>query len=136
MANFVYTKAKEALLNGQINVTSFNYKVILINKSNYTVNQSTDEFVSNIPSLAIRSVSGNLSNVMNNGGVLSADDITIDHDGSSFDAIVCYQVGTNDANSRLFFYIDVSPGLPYGGSNSGGPVTIFWSDSISKILSL
>jgi hypothetical protein len=42
MANFVYAKAKQALLNGQINVSASNYKVALLNSNNYTPNTATD----------------------------------------------------------------------------------------------
>jgi len=53
MANFVYKKAKEALLNGQINVLSDQLKVLLLKKPDYTPNQDIDQHVSDIPANAI-----------------------------------------------------------------------------------
>lgn len=136
MANGVYTKAKQSLLNGEINTSSSNYKVLLLDKDLYTVNLLTDQYLSDIPSNAIKGTSNNLSNVTNTNGILDADDISISHDGSSFNAMAMYQVGSSNANSRLIMYIDNSDGLPFEGSNSSITITIFWSDTVNKILSL
>jgi hypothetical protein len=136
MANAVYTKAKESLLKGQINTTASNYKVLLIDSNEYTVNISSDQFVSDIPSNAIKATSGNLSNITSTNGILNADDIVIDHSGEAFDAIALYQVGSSNSDSRLILYIDNSEGLPFEGTNSNISITIFWSDTVSKILSL
>jgi hypothetical protein len=136
MANFVYTKAKESLLRGEINASSSNYRVALINAGNYTPNISSDQYFSQIPSNAVVAVSGNVQNITSSNGILDGDDVTISHDGTAFDSIVLYQVGSSNSNSRLFFYIDNSPGLPFEGSNSSLSVTITWSDTASKILAL
>jgi hypothetical protein len=136
MANAVYTKAKQSLLNGEINTSSSNYKILLLDKNFYTVNFSTDQYVSDIPSSAIKGISNNLSNVTSTNGIFDADDIPIDHDGSIFNAMVIYQVGSSNSNSRLIMYIDDSDGLPFEGSNSSIPITIFWSNTANKILSL
>lgn len=63
MANFVYTKAKESLLKGEINTNSSNYKVALIDSGNYTPNVSTDQYFSQIPSNAIVGLSENIENI-------------------------------------------------------------------------
>jgi hypothetical protein len=136
MANLVYGKAKESLLKGEINTASAQYKLLLVDKNYYTINSNSDQFVSDIPSAAIKTRSSNLSGITSTNGVLNADDVSIVHGGGYFDAIVCYQVGSTDANSRLFFYIDSSPGLPYEGSNSSSTITIIWSNTVSRILSL
>lgn len=136
MANFIYKKAKQSLLRGEINSNSSNYKVALINSSYYTPNVSTDEYFSQIPSNAIVGISDNIQNVTSNDGILDGDNVTIAHSGAAFDSFVVYQVGSSNSNSRLFFYIDNSLGLPFEGSNSSLPVTITWSDTASKILAL
>jgi hypothetical protein len=136
MANLVYGKAKTGLLTGLINTSASQYALLLIDKSLYSIDAVNDEFVSNIPESAIKTRSNNISGTTVNNGVLDANDVTIVHGGEYFDAIVCYQVGSTDSNSRLFFYIDSSAGLPYEGSNSGSSITITWSNTISKILSL
>ena len=53
MANFVYKKAKEAFLNGDIDVINDQLKILLLKTSEYTPNQNSDEFVSDIPGKAI-----------------------------------------------------------------------------------
>lgn len=136
MANAVYTKAKESLLKGQINTLASSYKVLLLDTSQYNVNIVNDQYVSDIPSSAIKSRSDSLSNVTSTNGILNADDLSIDHTGESIDALVLYQVGSSDANSRLILYIDDSVGLPFEGTNSNISITIFWSDTVNKILSL
>jgi hypothetical protein len=137
MANFVYKKAKEAFLNGNLNLLSNQLKVLLLNNSEYTPNQDTDEFVSNIPSTAVVKRSEAISSVTTTNGVLDGGDLTIiEYDGSAFDAIAMYQSGTSDSNSRLIFYISDSEGLPFSGLNSVSSITIFWSDSSTKILSI
>jgi hypothetical protein len=136
MANLVYGKAKTGLLTGLINTSASQYALLLVDKSLYSINAVNDEFVSNIPALAIKTRTGNISGITVSNGVLDASDLTVVHDGSDFDAIICYQVGSTDANSRLFFYIDSSAGLPYNGTNSSSSITIIWSNTVSKILSL
>jgi hypothetical protein len=136
MANLVYGKAKTGLLTGLINTSASQYALLLIDKSLYSINAVNDEFVSNIPASAIKTRTGNITGITVSNGVLDGNDVTVVHGGEYFDAIVCYQVGSTDANSRLFFYIDSSTGLPYEGSNSSSSITITWSNTISKILSL
>lgn len=136
MANAVYAKAKQSLLNGEINTQAFNYKLLLVDKSIYNVNLSTDQYLVDIPSSSIKAVSANLSNVTNINGVLNANDVNFSHNGSAFDSLILYQVGTQDSNSRLVIYIDDSTGLPFEGSNSSISITIIWSETVSKILSL
>lgn len=137
MANFIYQKTKQAFLNGGINLSSKELKVLLINSSEYIPNQSLDEYVSDIPASAITARSQAISSVDTNNGILSADNITIlNYSGSAFDAVIMYESDTSDSNSRLISYIDTSSGLPFLGLNSVESVTIFWSEDSTKILSI
>ena len=136
MANFVYGKAKQALLNGQINVLSNSLKILIVDSS-YVPSANSDQYVSNINPSYIKNRSAIIQNIPNTLGVLDADDITIlEHDGAAFKAIVLYENGTSDSNSRLIAYIDTSTGLPFAGVNFSLPITIVWSNDLSKILSL
>jgi len=137
MANFIYKKTKEALLNGDIAVDTNDLKILFVDTTNYTANQNTDEFVSDINSSAIKQRSTALTNKTTTNGTLDADDVyTSEYVGNSFSAIVLYQVGSSDSNSRLICYIDTSDGLPFEGSNSPLAVTINWSNDSNKILSI
>lgn len=136
MANFVYKKAKEAFLNGDIDVINDQLKVLLLKTSEYTANQNTDEFVSQIPANAIVRRSEPITSPSSSNGILDADNVTITgYDGAAFEAIALYQYKPADSNSRLIFYIDTSDGLPYAGLNTVSSVTIFWNDGAGKILS-
>ena len=136
MANFVYKKAKEAILNGQFNFSSNNFKVLLL-KNTYSPNENTDQFISDIQSSDISYRSPEIQNVTNTLGVIDANDLSLTLPANtSFDAIVLYQVGINDSNSRLLFYIEDSDGLPFPGSLEPITVVFNWNNEVSRILSI
>lgn len=137
MSNFIYGKAKESLLKGEISVTTNAVRLLLIDGNQYIPSQNSDQFVSDVPVGAIRDRSGTLQNITTTLGVFDADDITLtEYNGQSFSAVIGYQQGSNDTNSRLIFYVDTATGLPFTGSSSTSPVTIFWDNGINKIISL
>lgn len=137
MANFIYGKAKQAMLNGEINFASNQYRLLLVKTSLYEINQNVDEFVSDIPLESITARSSNISGITNVLGIIDGNDVIIEpYNGGVFEALIFYQVGSTDNNSRLIFYIDNSEGLPYTVTASNVTVTIIWSNSVNKILSL
>ena len=136
MANFIYKKAKESMLSGELNLVTNSLKVAFLDTSFYTPNQNTDEFLSDVPTAAKKYRSSALSNVSNDLGVLDADDLTIIHDGTPFNAIVFYQFGTVDSDSRLIAFIDDSEGLPFSGTADSSAMTLQWNNSLTKIISL
>lgn len=137
MANFVYKKAKENILNGKINFSLDTFKIALIDNSKYSINQNVDEYISDIPVLAIVTRSNSLSNLTNNLGVIDASDIFLSLGANkSFDAIVLYQSNSSDSDSRLIFYIDTAEGIPFSGSLSSTTINFIWSNNSVRILSL
>lgn len=136
MANFVYGKAKESMLSGELDLVTNSVKVAFIDASLYVPNQNQDEFLSDIPDEAKKYRSSALSNVSNTLGVLDADDITIIYDGTPFDAIVFYQYGTSDSDSRLIAFIDDSEGIPFTGTTEPIDIALQWNNSSTKIISL
>jgi hypothetical protein len=136
MANFVYKKAKEAILNGEFNFSSNNFKILFL-KNTYSPNENIHEFVSDIGSSNISYRSPEIQNITNTLGVIDADNLTLSLPANtSFHSIVFYQLGINDSNSRLLFYIDDSDGLPFPGSLQPITVVFNWSNEVSKILSI
>ena len=136
MANFVYKKAKQAILNGQFNFSSNSFRVSFINNS-YTPNENSHEFLSDIPSASIAHTSDNIAGITNTLGVIDAGDFNLTISANTaFNAIVFYKVGSNDADSRLLFYIDNSTGLPFSGSSEVVTVIFNWNNDINKILSI
>ena len=136
MANLIYGKAKEALFNCQINVSSQSLGILLVD-STYTLSQNTHQFVSDISSSAIKGRSTSLQNVQSTLGVLDADDITIvNYPGDAFKAVILYVDTGSDATSRLIAYIDTATGIPFAGINTELNITIVWSNDSTKIISL
>jgi len=137
MANFIYKKTKQSIMNGEINFSANLFKVLIIDKTYYTPNQDTDQYVSDIPANAIKKRSSQLENVTNSLGTIDAQNLSIpDYDGSAFNAIVLYVAGNSDSSSKLVFFIDTSDGLPFAGSNTNTPLTLLWSNSNEKIISI
>jgi hypothetical protein len=136
MANLIYGKAKQALLNGQINASSQSFKILLVD-STYSLSQNTHEFVSDISSSAIKARSAALVNVQNILGVLDADDLTIvSYPGNAFKSVILYVDTGSDSTSRLIAHIDTATGIPFAGINTALNITIAWSNDSSKIISL
>jgi hypothetical protein len=137
MSNFVYGKAKESFLKGEINLLNNSIKALIVHSSEYSVSQNVDQFVSNIPAAAIKYRSNPIQNKSITLGIFDADDLLIpDYPGPAFDTIVIYQDSSNDSSSRLLFYIDNAAGLPFTGSISTSPVTIVWDNGSNKIISI
>jgi hypothetical protein len=136
MANVLYGKAKQSLLNGQINVSSQPLKVLLVDSA-YTFSQNTHQFVSDIPPSSIKARSIALVNIQNVLGTLDADDLTItDYPGDAFKSLILYAEGASDSTSRLIAYIDTATGVPFAGINTEFNITIVWSNDSNKIISL
>lgn len=134
MANFIFKKAKESFLKGEINLLSNTIKVLLLNNS-YSPNPNTDQFVSSLPPSSIEARSSSLLNKSITGGVFDADDIEIsDYSGNSFSSLALYIDSGNDTTSRLIAYIDTSNGLPFSSVNVNVPVTIAWNNEANKII--
>lgn len=109
MANVVFAKAKESILEGEIDVTSDQLKVLIID-SGYTPNINSDRFVSDVPVNSIKYRSQSLINVTNVLGVVDAEDLVIsNYPGNAFNAIIIYKDTGSDQTSPLIAYINDSP---------------------------
>jgi hypothetical protein len=136
MANFIYGKAKEAFFKGEINIESNDFKVCFIQTANYTPNEDADEFLSDIPTLSKVYKSSALSNITSVLGTLDANDLSENYNGSSFEALVLYQHGSTDAESRLISFIDESEGLPFPGTLNPSTIAIQWNNDSTKIITI
>lgn len=133
MANFVYGKAKQAILNGGFNFSSNSFRIALV-KDTYTPNQNVDEFLSDIPAIKIAYTTQILPNISNTLGVINSQDFSFSLPANtSFNAAIIYQAGSSNVDSRLLIYIDTAEGLPFTGSQN--PVTVSF-DWISSVISL
>ena len=77
MANALYDLGREAFLNGDIDWTADNIRVILGDAADYTVNLSTHDFLDDVPAAARVAVSGNLASKTSAAGVADAADVTL-----------------------------------------------------------
>lgn len=133
MANFIYGKAKQALLNGEFNFSSNSFRIALV-KNSYSPSQNLDEFLSDIPVIKIAYTTQILPNLTNTLGVVNSQDFVFSLPGNTaFNAAVIYQVGSSSSDSRLLIYIDTAEGFPFAGSENPVTVSLDW---VSSVLSL
>src|SRR4030042_3043989 len=113
MANSLYTKAKQGLIDGSIDLDTDDIRAILVDGADYPPNLATHEFLSSIPAGARVAVSGALQNKTATDGVFDADDIVIPAvSGDQFEYIVLYKHTGSDATARLIYLIDSATGFP------------------------
>jgi len=135
MANALYDLGRQAFLDGSISWSSDNIKVILVDTALYTVNLTTDQFLSIIAGGAIVATSSNLSGKTSTFGVADASDVTFTAvSGATVEACVIYKDTGVAATSPLIAYIDTATGLPV--TPGGGDIIIQWSNGASKIFKL
>jgi hypothetical protein len=135
MASGLYDKAREAFLEADIDWGANDIRAILIDSGTYTVNLSTHQFLSSIPSGARIAVSGSLTSKTSTNGVADAADVTFTAvSGATIEAIVLYVHTGTDATARLICYIDSGVGLPI--TPNGGDITIRWDNGSLKIFKL
>ena len=128
MANAIYPKYKQALLDASANVdlNDGTVKVALIDTGTYTYS-STHEFYS-----SVSGVVGTPQEILNTtvtNGVLDGDDVSFTAvTGNTVEALIIYIDTGSAATSRLVAYIDTSvTGLPV--TPNGGDITINWNAS-------
>ena len=133
MANALFPKAKEAFLNGAINMVTDTIVIALIDTGNYTYSTS-HQYRSDVSNTAVIS-STTLANKTIVNGVFDADDATFTSvTGANAEALIIYQDTGTQSTSRLIAYIDSATGLPI--LPNGGDITVAFSDGANKIFSL
>ena len=132
MADAMYVKGVEGIMDGSIDLDSDDIRVILVDGDDYTPNLATHEFLSSVASGARVATSGALQSKSVTGGVFDADDIVIESvTGDEVEYILIYQHTGNDNTARLIYLNDSATGLPL--TPNGGDVTVSWDDGASKI---
>lgn len=135
MANQAYVKGRQKFLEGSIAYLSDNIKVVLVDVSSYTINASTDEFLSDITSGARVATSGNLASKTSTGGTANAANITFSAvTGAQCSLIVLYKDTGTASTSPLFLALDTAVNLPV--TPNGGDITVQWDTGSNKIFTL
>ena len=135
MANALYDLGREKFLTGSIGWAADDIKVVLVDTADYTVNLTTDEFLSDVPLAARVATSNNLASKTTTAGVADAADVTLTSvTGDESEALVIYQDTGAEGTSPLIAYIDTATGLPV--TPNGSDVDITWDSGANKIFKL
>lgn len=133
MANALYPKAKEAFLNGSINMVSNTITIALVDTGVYTYS-SSHQYRNEVSNSAVIS-SATLSNKTITNGVFDADDATFSSvTGANCEALLIFQDTGIQSTSRLIAYIDSATGLPI--LPNGGDISVAFSSGSSRIFAL
>jgi len=135
MANLLYTKAKQGLIDGSIDLDTDDIRAVLVDSADYTPNLATDDNLDDIPAAARVAVSGALASKTVTDGVFDAADKDISSvSGDTFEYIVLYKHTGTESTSRLILLIDSATGLPC--TPDGSDIRISWDNGTNKIFKL
>ena len=135
MANALYTKAKQGLIDGSIDLDTDDVRAIFVDGADYTPVLATHDNLDDIPAVARVAVSGALAGKTVTDGVFDADDKVISAvTGDQFEYIVLYKHTGTESTSRLILLIDTATGLPC--TPNGSDITIQWQSGADKIFRL
>jgi hypothetical protein len=136
VSNALYTKGKQKLLEGSIDLADDDIRVALVDTGVYTANLSTDDFYSDIPNNAVVAIA-NLENRSVTDGIFDADDATflsVPASSNTIELIVILKWTGNSETSPILGHVDTANGLPT--TPNDGNITIIWSEATSKIFRL
>ena len=146
MANALYTKGKQNILDGAIDFDTDTIRAFLVDSASYTLNISTDDYLDDIPTGARKGNNGNtgrtdapqLTSPSITDGVFDAANTTFSSvsTGNTYEYIVIFKDdGVADSSSPLVACIDTAAsGLPV--TPNGGDITVQWDDGANKIFKL
>ncbi len=133
MANKLYPKGKEHLLNGDIDLDTDTIKCVLVDTNDYTY-ADADDALDDIAAGA-RVATGTLASKTITNGVFDAADLTFTAvTGDVSEALVIYLDSGVASTSYLIAFIDTATGLPV--TPNGSDITIVWDSGASKIFAL
>lgn len=130
----LYTKAKEKLLRGQIDLVGATIKVILF-KNTYPQDLVNDEFLSQVEIYRL-GTDQTLSSKTVAGGAFAAADITFPTvpAGDTSEGVGLYVDTGNPATSSLLLYTDDIQGFPV--ATSGANIGVAWDKGQYKIFAI
>lgn len=134
MANAIYPKWKEGLMQGSANTSlTGTLKAALVDAGTYTYS-SAHQFYSSVSGVQGTPVA--LTTKTYTNGVLDADDLTwTSVSGVSAEAIILYIDTGVAGTSPLVAYLDTGyTGLPV--TPNGGNITVAWDNGANKIFAL
>ena len=136
MANAIYPKFKEQLLQGGVNMSTADIRFILFDLTDDAYD-AANEFVGDLVAGAIvkRTAAGAGSKTFTNGVFDCADSVFAAVTGDPCEAIIAYVYNASDAAARLIAFIDTGvTGLPV--TPNGGDINVAWNAGANKIFAL
>lgn len=133
MANAIYPKAKEQMLQAGINLSSGTVKVALIDTDTYTYS-SAHEFFSSVTGVV--GTPQTLASKTFTNGVFDAADVTFPTvTGSTAEALLIYIDTGTAGTSRLILFQDTGvTGLPV--TPNGGDINLVFDNGANRIFAL
>lgn len=133
MASVVYPKAKEAFLNGDIDMAAATIKAALVDTGT-TAYSSAHDFYDDISSAVVGTPVTLASKTFTNGVFDAADCTFTAVSGASCEAIVIYEDTGVAGTSHLIAFVDTATGLPV--TPNGGDINVTWDAGADKIFAL
>ncbi len=132
--SYLYTKAKEKILSGQINLASDTLKVALVSDG-YVANAATHEFLTALNGFTIGTAQA-LTGATVTNGVFDAADVAWSAVpvGSTAAGVVIYKDTGNPDTSPLLVMINYITGFPL--VTNGGDITVQWDNGSYRIFTL
>lgn len=137
MANALYDKGRQNILEGAIAWLTDNIKVTSIDEDDDAPVLTTDDFLDDILAGAREFQSGNLASKTSTDGTADAADLAPAFTGASgdqFESITVYRDSGTASTSELICNIDTATGLPL--TPDGGNIDITWSSAADRIFTL
>lgn len=135
MANALYTKFKEGLLDGLFDLNTNTIKAALVD--GYTPNLSTHNALDDVTGAGgtIVGTAQTLGSKTITDGAFDAADVTFTAvaGGSTPDHILIYQDGGSDATRYLICLIDTTTGVTLPVTTNGGDITVQWGTNIFSL---
>lgn len=134
MANGMYVKGIEALMQAGINLVSDTIKVVLVDAADYTVDLAAHDFLNDVPA-GSRVATATLASKSVTGGAFDAADVTFPTvTGDPSEALIIYKDTGTESTSALIMYIDTATGL--GVTPNGGDISVVWDNGANKIFKI
>lgn len=134
--NGAYAKGREGRADGSLVWTSATIKAAIVRKGTYAPNFDDDEYVSDVTdggATVVTDEAVTLSSKTVDAGALDAADLsfTAFPAGEECDALLVYEDTGTASTSRLLFFFDDVPGVPF--TPDGTDVAFAWNNGVNKI---
>lgn len=135
MANAMFDSGREGFLAGDLDWDADDFRAILIDTGEYTVDLANHDMLDDVASAARIQVSGSLTGKSTTAGVADCADITWSSvTGDTASAIIIYKHTGTDSTSTLVAWIDTADQLPI--SLNGSDIVFQVDSGANKLFKL